>query len=69
MRKYLIINFPYHFGSDKKEEEIDRPDLTLAEVGKSLDITKERTRQIEYKVLKKLRHPSRSRKLRSYLEE
>jgi RNA polymerase primary sigma factor len=42
---------------------------TLEEVGKEFNITRERIRQIEAKALRKLRHPSRSRKLRDYLEE
>jgi len=41
---------------------------TLEEVGKCFSVTRERIRQIEAKALKKLRHPSRSRKLRDYLE-
>ena len=41
---------------------------TLEEVGKEIDVTRERIRQIEAKALRKLRHPSRSRKLRDYLE-
>lgn len=41
---------------------------TLEEVGKVFDITRERIRQIEAKALRKLRHPSRSKKLRDYLE-
>ena len=41
---------------------------TLEEVGKEFNITRERIRQIEGKALRKLRHPSRSRKLRGYLE-
>ena len=40
---------------------------TLEEVGKEFDVTRERIRQIEAKALRKLRHPSRSRKLRDYL--
>jgi len=41
---------------------------TLEEVGKEFNVTRERIRQIEAKVLRKLRHPSRSRKLKDYLE-
>ncbi|MBR0153106.1 MAG: RNA polymerase sigma factor RpoD [Lachnospiraceae bacterium] len=41
---------------------------TLEEVGKEFNVTRERIRQIEAKALRKLRHPSRSRKLRDYLE-
>ena len=41
---------------------------TLEEVGKEFQVTRERIRQIEAKALRKLRHPSRSRKLRDYLE-
>lgn len=43
-------------------------DHTLEEVGKQFDVTRERIRQIEAKALRKLRHPSRSDKLRSFLE-
>ena len=42
---------------------------TLEEVGKEFNVTRERIRQIEAKALRKLRHPSRSRKLKDYLEE
>ena len=42
---------------------------TLEEVGREFNVTRERIRQIEGKALRKLRHPSRSRKLRGYLEE
>lgn len=42
---------------------------TLEEVGKEFNVTRERIRQIEAKALRKLRHPSRSRKLRDYLEQ
>lgn len=41
---------------------------TLEEVGKEFDVTRERIRQIEAKALRKLRHPSRSKKLKDYLE-
>jgi RNA polymerase primary sigma factor len=41
---------------------------TLEEVGKQFDVTRERIRQIEAKALRKLRHPSRSEKLRSFFE-
>jgi RNA polymerase primary sigma factor len=42
---------------------------TLEEVGQEFNVTRERIRQIEAKALRKLRHPSRSRKLKDYLEE
>jgi RNA polymerase primary sigma factor len=44
-------------------------DHTLEEVGKQFDVTRERIRQIEAKALRKLRHPSRSDKLRSFLDQ
>ena len=44
-------------------------DHTLEEVGKQFDVTRERIRQIEAKALRKLRHPSRSDQLRSFLED
>lgn len=44
-------------------------DHTLEEVGKQFDVTRERIRQIEAKALRKLRHPSRSERLRSFLED
>ena len=40
---------------------------TLEEVGREFNVTRERIRQIEAKALRKLRHPSRSKKLRDYL--
>jgi RNA polymerase primary sigma factor len=43
-------------------------DHTLEEVGKQFDVTRERIRQIEAKALRKLRHPSRSERLKSYIE-
>ena len=44
-------------------------DHTLEEVGQQFNVTRERIRQIEAKALRKLKHPSRSRKLRSFLEQ
>ncbi|MBE5925011.1 MAG: RNA polymerase sigma factor RpoD [Lachnospiraceae bacterium] len=46
----------------------DGRNRTLEEVGREFNVTRERIRQIEAKALRKLRHPSRSRKLRDYLE-
>ncbi|WP_300936358.1 sigma-70 family RNA polymerase sigma factor, partial [Turicimonas muris] len=43
-------------------------DHTLEEVGRQFDVTRERIRQIEAKALRKLRHPSRAEKLKSFLE-
>ena len=42
---------------------------TLEEVGREFNVTRERIRQIEAKALRKLRHPSRSETLRSFLDE
>ncbi|MCR5332074.1 MAG: sigma-70 family RNA polymerase sigma factor, partial [Lachnospiraceae bacterium] len=42
---------------------------TLEEVGKEFNVTRERIRQIEAKALRKLRHPSRSKKLKDFLED
>ena len=47
----------------------DGSEHTLEEVGQSFAVTRERIRQIEAKALRKLRHPSRSRKLRAFLED
>jgi len=47
----------------------DGQEHTLEEVGESFDVTRERIRQIEAKALRKLRHPSRSLKLRSFLQD
>jgi len=46
----------------------DGSEHTLEEVGQSFAATRERIRQIEAKVLRKLRHPSRSRKLRAFMD-
>jgi RNA polymerase primary sigma factor len=46
----------------------DGSEHTLEEVGHSFAVTRERIRQIEAKALRKLRHPSRSRSLRSFIE-
>ena len=46
----------------------EKSDHTLEEVGQNFDVTRERIRQIEAKALRKLRHPSRSKKLRSFIK-
>jgi RNA polymerase primary sigma factor len=46
----------------------DGKSRTLEEVGKEFNVTRERIRQIEAKALRKLRHPSRSKKLKDFLE-
>ena len=51
------------FGIDVASEH------TLEEVGKDFSVTRERIRQIEVKALRKLRHPSRSKKLQSFFEK
>ena len=48
---------------------VDGSEHTLEEVGQEFQVTRERIRQIEAKALRKLRHPSRSRRLKSFLEE
>ena len=57
-KKVLILRFGLEDGRSR----------TLEEVGKEFNVTRERIRQIEAKALRKLRHPSRSRKLKDYLE-
>ena len=47
----------------------NEPPKTLEDVGKAFNVTRERIRQIEAKALRKLRHPSRSKKVRDYLEK
>ena len=55
---------------DDEDSHIDmNTDHTLEEVGKQFDVTRERIRQIEAKALRKLRHPSRSEVLRSFLDD
>lgn len=58
-KKVLILRFGLDDGRAR----------TLEEVGKEFNVTRERIRQIEAKALRKLRHPSRSRKLKEYLED
>ena len=57
--KVLRMRFGIHMNTDH----------TLEEVGKQFDVTRERIRQIEAKALRKLRHPSRSEKLKSFMSE
>ena len=57
-RKVLALRFGLEDGRSR----------TLEEVGREFDVTRERIRQIEAKALRKLRHPSRSKKLKDYLE-
>ena len=57
-KKVLILRFGLYDGRAR----------TLEEVGKEFDVTRERIRQIEAKALRKLRHPSRSKKLKDFLE-
>jgi RNA polymerase primary sigma factor len=57
-RKVLELRFGLEDGRSR----------TLEEVGREFNVTRERIRQIEAKALRKLRHPTRSRKLKDYLE-
>ncbi|NMB26994.1 MAG: sigma-70 family RNA polymerase sigma factor, partial [Tissierellia bacterium] len=56
-QEVLILRFGLRDGRNR----------TLEEVGKEFDVTRERIRQIEAKALRKLRHPSRSKKLKDFL--
>jgi RNA polymerase primary sigma factor len=47
----------------------DGTERTLEEVGENFQVTRERIRQIEAKALRKMRHPSRSRRLRAFLDD
>ena len=52
---------------DEREQNCDGSEHTLEEVGQNFAVTRERIRQIEAKALRKLRHPSRSRRLRQFV--
>ena len=60
-REQKVLKLRYGLGDGRAR--------TLEEVGKEFDVTRERIRQIEAKALRKLRHPTRSKKLKDYLEE
>jgi RNA polymerase primary sigma factor len=47
----------------------DESDRTLEEIGKALNVTRERVRQIESSAIKKLKHPKVGRKIKNYMEE
>ena len=59
-REQKILNMRFGIG--------EKRDYTLEEVGQDFELTRERIRQIEAKALRKLRHPSLSKRLRSFLE-
>ena len=71
-----IWNKQYPENSDEREAAVlrmrygmhDGRNHTLEEVGKIFNVTRERIRQIEAKALRKLRHPSRSKKLKDFLD-
>jgi hypothetical protein len=69
-RRLLPTN-PRHGGAHPNEA-VQRPTMkyhTLEEVGQQFSVTRERIRQIEAKAIRKLKHPSRSRMLRSFLND
>ena len=57
-RKILELRFGIHDGTSR----------TLEEVGSEFNVTRERVRQIESKALRKLRHPTRSRRIKSFID-
>ena len=59
-REEKVIRLRFGIGCDREH--------TLEEIGQEFDVTRERIRQIEAKALRKLRHPSRSRKLKAFLD-
>ena len=59
-RERAVLEMRYGLNGEKPQ--------TLEKIGSKMNVTRERIRQIEAKALRKLRHPSRSRKLKDYLE-